>query len=107
MMMVMVVMVVIKEAKMISTKIKYLLFFVITLSFFSGCTTKTIAIDKDRDHITDYKDVCKSTPIGAKVDKYGCAIDSDFDGVIDLYDKCPNTTASQLVNKYGCPIREL
>jgi len=97
-----------KDENMIKLKIKYnLLFFAIMFSFFSGCTTKTIAIDKDRDHILDYKDVCKSTPIGAKVDKYGCAIDSDFDGVIDLYDKCPNTNASQVVNKYGCPIREL
>ena len=77
------------------------------LSFFSGCTARTITLDSDKDHIPNYKDVCKSTPIGAKVDKYGCAIDSDFDGVIDLYDKCPNTTASQLVNMHGCPVRKL
>ncbi len=58
--------------------------------------------DTDKDGVANFKDVCKATPIGAQVNKQGCALDSDFDGVIDLYDKCPNTTASELVDKYGC-----
>ena len=82
---------------MIVTKIKDLLLFALILSFCSGCAINSV--DIDHDHIPDYKDICKSTPIDAKVDQYGCALDSDFDGVIDLYDKCPNTTASQLADK--------
>jgi len=84
---------------------------IITISaifFFSGCVASSLATqDSDRDGVPNYKDVCKYTPIGAEVNKQGCALDSDFDGVIDLYDKCPNTTASELVNKYGCTIKVL
>ena len=74
----------------------------------SGCTsTSKDMSDGDNDGIPTYKDICKATPKGAQVNKYGCALDKDFDGVIDLYDKCPNTTASELVNQYGCTIKRL
>ena len=78
------------------------------LLFIAGCSFSNPTInDNDKDGIYDYKDVCKSTPLGAKIDKYGCALDQDFDGIIDLYDKCPNTTASQLVDKNGCMVKKL
>ena len=31
------------------------------------------------------------TPIGLKVDEFGCPLDSDSDGVPDYLDKCNNT----------------
>ncbi len=78
------------------------------LLFITGCSFSNPTIsDNDRDGVADYKDICKSTPSGSKVDKYGCALDQDFDGIIDLYDKCPNTTASQLVDKNGCMIEKI
>lgn len=81
----------------------YLLFggFALVL-LFTGCSFSNMTSDTDKDGVANFKDVCKATPIGAQVNKQGCALDSDFDGVIDLYDKCPNTTASELVDKYGC-----
>jgi hypothetical protein len=90
-----------------ANKIKIIL--TITAIFlFSGCAISSLSTqDRDNDGVPDFKDVCKHTPIGAQVDKHGCALDSDFDGVIDLYDKCPNTTASELVNPQGCTVKEL
>ena len=76
----------------------------------SGCAYKQAQssnADSDQDGIVNYKDLCKNTPKGASVNKYGCSLDSDFDGVIDLYDKCPNTSASDLVNSSGCTIKTL
>jgi len=90
-----------------TNKIKIVLL-IATIFLFSGCAISSLgAQDGDKDGVADFKDVCKHTPIGAQVDKHGCALDSDFDGVIDLYDKCPNTTASELVNPQGCTVKEL
>lgn len=73
-----------------------------------GCSTDSLFLsDTDKDGVVDYKDMCKFTPNGAQVNKFGCALDQDFDGVIDLYDICPDTTASELVDKNGCTIKKL
>ncbi|NOX15941.1 MAG: hypothetical protein GXP61_07955 [Epsilonproteobacteria bacterium] len=95
--------VVVKVVAAKMTKRYYLLFGGFALALlFTGCSFTNLSGDTDRDGVANYKDICKATPAGAKVDAQGCALDTDFDGVIDLYDKCPGTTASQLVNKYGC-----
>ncbi len=76
--------------------------------FITGCSvSSSVMIDSDKDGIMDYKDICVYTPVGAQVNKYGCALDEDFDGVIDFYDQCPNTTASELVDKRGCKIKKI
>jgi hypothetical protein len=86
----------------------YLLFGSIALALlFTGCSFSALSGDSDRDGVANFKDICKATPVGAQVDKQGCALDSDFDGVINLYDKCPGTTASELVNPQGCTIKKL
>ncbi|OGU48697.1 MAG: hypothetical protein A2080_13270 [Ignavibacteria bacterium GWC2_36_12] len=60
-------------------------------------------LDADNDGVPDYKDKCPGTKSGLEVDENGCAIDSDSDGVPDKLDKCPNTPAGQKVNELGCP----
>ncbi len=84
------------------------LILIFAIFYFTGCVTNSVSSsDIDKDGVSDYRDVCKNTPFGAKVNRHGCALDTDFDGVIDLYDQCSGTTASQLVDEAGCTIREL
>jgi len=59
--------------------------------------------DSDKDGVTDKKDACPNTPLGATVDPRGCPTDSDHDGVYDGLDKCPNTPAGATVDASGCP----
>jgi OOP family OmpA-OmpF porin len=66
-----------------------------------------VVLDSDRDGVPDKADKCPGTPIGVKVDQYGCPIDTDGDGVPDYLDKCPGTPAnvtSSQVDADGCPI---
>jgi outer membrane protein OmpA-like peptidoglycan-associated protein len=60
--------------------------------------------DTDRDGIVDSKDRCPNTPLGTKVDIYGCSLDSDQDGVVDYIDQCPNTLEGVEVDSKGCPL---
>jgi len=61
--------------------------------------------DNDQDGIDNDADLCPETPIGVKVDEFGCPIDSDFDGVPDYLDKCSNTPIGGVpVDSIGCPI---
>ena len=61
-------------------------------------------VDSDGDGVIDDLDKCPNTPVGAKVDSYGCPLDSDGDGVADYLDKCPNTSKGVAVDNNGCPI---
>lgn len=60
--------------------------------------------DSDLDGVVDSKDACGSTPIGIKVDEFGCPVDTDKDGVADHLDKCPATPIDVNVDEDGCPI---
>ncbi|SYZ73860.1 OmpA/MotB domain protein (modular protein) [Candidatus Zixiibacteriota bacterium] len=60
--------------------------------------------DSDKDGVSDAKDDCPNTLLGAKVDKRGCPTDSDGDGVYDGIDKCPDTPKGAKVDAQGCPI---
>src|SRR2546425_936016 len=71
------------------------------LSFFE--LGRPPAKDSDQDGVVDSKDKCPGTPVGAKVDEWGCPIDSDKDGVPDGLDKCPDTPAGAHVDATGCP----
>lgn len=74
-------------------------------------------VDSDKDGVPDnydnrhdftkpqYYDKCPtSTPVGAKIDIYGCSPDADKDGVPDDLDKCPGTPPAVAVDKEGCPL---
>jgi len=63
-------------------------------------------VDTDGDGVVDSKDQCSETPMGVKVDEFGCPIDSDNDGVPDYQDKCPNTKAGLDIDEVGCPVDE-
>ncbi|MDR0710948.1 MAG: DUF5723 family protein [Prevotellaceae bacterium] len=60
--------------------------------------------DDDGDGVKNKRDRCPNTPLGYKVDKYGCVLDSDDDGVADDMDNCPGTALGVKVNNSGCPI---
>jgi outer membrane protein OmpA-like peptidoglycan-associated protein len=60
-------------------------------------------MDSDKDGVADFMDDCSETPKGAKVDSKGCALDTDKDGVPDYMDLCPSTQRGISVDDYGCP----
>jgi OmpA-OmpF porin, OOP family len=62
------------------------------------------AKDSDNDGVSDKKDKCPNTPLGAIVDLTGCPLDTDGDGVYDGLDKCPNTPKGAIVDITGCPL---
>lgn len=60
------------------------------------------ARDGDADGVTDGRDRCPGTPVGATVDATGCPGDSDRDGVLNGLDRCPNTVTGAIVDATGC-----
>lgn len=64
--------------------------------------------DSDGDGVPDDRDQCPNTPMGTRVDTFGCPVplDSDGDGVVDDRDQCPNTPVGSQVDANGCPIVE-
>ncbi len=65
-------------------------------------------VDTDGDGVYDDRDRCPGTPLGTRVDAFGCPVpvDSDNDGVVDERDQCPNTPAGARVDENGCEIIE-
>jgi len=61
-------------------------------------------VDADKDGVPDYLDKCSDTPTGVTVDINGCSLDADGDGVTDVLDKCTNTPAGVKVDAKGCPL---
>lgn len=59
--------------------------------------------DADRDRVSDKRDACPDTPLGASVDSRGCPGDADTDGVLNGIDACPNTPTGATVDATGCP----
>ena len=59
--------------------------------------------DADRDGVSDGRDECPGTPVGALVNGVGCPTDEDGDGVWDGLDLCPGTAAGATVDGGGCP----
>ncbi|MFH1195387.1 MAG: OmpA family protein [bacterium] len=60
--------------------------------------------DSDGDGVPNSDDACPETPLGVKVDEYGCPLDTDKDGVADNLDKCADTPQDVKVDKIGCPL---
>jgi len=61
-------------------------------------------LDMDRDGVSGYRDRCRDTPAGARVDARGCATDGDRDGVADGLDVCADTPAGWAIGPQGCPL---
>lgn len=62
--------------------------------------------DEDADGVTDFKDDCPHTPLGAKVDEHGCPLDGDGDGVPDGVDEEPTTAKGAPVDAKGVTITD-
>lgn len=74
-------------------------------SLFAGISYYLISSsdnDNDGDGILDNRDICNDTPLGVKVDEFGCPEDSDSDGIPDYLDECPNTPYNVIVDEKGC-----
>lgn len=71
------------------------------LAFFQSGGTPTA--DADHDRVSDKRDACPDTPLGASVDNRGCPADADTDGVLNGLDACPNTPTGATVDAKGCP----
>lgn len=65
---------------------------------------KGCPLDGDQDGVFDGIDQCAGTPVGARVDAQGCPTDQDADGAYDGLDKCPDTPAGVKVDAAGCPL---
>ncbi len=59
--------------------------------------------DADQDGVSNRRDACPDTPLGAVVDVRGCPLDDDGDGVFNGLDQCPDTPQGALVDTAGCP----
>jgi len=75
---------------------------VLGISLVFGKKSSAPQIDSDNDGVFDHKDQCPDTPVGVKVDPWGCPLDNDQDGVPDYEDKCPKTMPGTRVDQYGC-----
>lgn len=76
------------------------------IAIVAGTNAKKKTIDKDKDGVLDYLDMCLNTPSDIRVDAMGCPLDTDGDGVADYMDECPNTPSQAygLIDSVGCPI---
>ena len=61
--------------------------------------------DGDGDGVVDSKDMCADTPVGVKVDEFGCPVDSDGDGIPDIKDLCLSEAEDfdGFQDEDGCP----
>lgn len=62
-------------------------------------------LDSDLDGVADSTDICMQTT-AKKVNFLGCNPDTDRDGVKDFIDQCPDTPLGSKVNMFGCIKRD-
>ena len=58
-------------------------------------------IDSDGDLIVDHIDRCAKTPLGVKVDQFGCPLDDDLDGISNSFDQELLSMQGAKVNDVG------
>ncbi|WP_198439740.1 S8 family serine peptidase [Pareuzebyella sediminis] len=88
--------------------LNYLILFLLIAAV--SCDDKIKIEDDDGDGISNEKDQCPNTLVGATVNEFGCNLnpqtgDTDQDGIPDERDECPNTpllTEGLSVNNTGC-----
>jgi cell division protein FtsN/opacity protein-like surface antigen len=62
--------------------------------------------DADGDLVADVDDYCPKTPIGVKVDQFGCPLDGDNDGIPDYIDQEKNTRKGAVVDEIGVQLTD-
>ena len=85
--------------------------FRINIGFMFGGASAVAMVDGDADGdgVTDSRDQCPNSTVGATVDGRGCEAkavvaekDTDGDGVVDSSDECPGTAKGLTVDGRGC-----
>ena len=62
--------------------------------------------DEDGDLVADVDDYCPKTPIGVKVNEFGCPLDNDNDGIPDYIDQEKNTSKGAVVDEKGVQLTD-
>lgn len=62
--------------------------------------------DYDKDGVRDWDDKCHGTPVGVKVDQFGCPLDDDADGVANHADKELDSPKGVEVNSDGIALTD-
>ena len=62
--------------------------------------------DYDKDGVKDWDDKCHGTPVGVKVDQFGCPFDDDADGVANHADKELDSPKGVEVNQDGVALTD-
>jgi len=71
-------------------------------SYYADVNFKAMDVeDEDGDLVADVDDYCPKTPIGVKVNEFGCPLDSDNDGIPNYIDQEKNTKKGAVVDEKG------
>ena len=76
-------------------------------SYYADVNFKAMDIeDEDGDLIADVDDYCPKTPLGVKVNQFGCPLDRDNDGIADYIDQENNTRKGAVVDEKGVQLTD-
>jgi len=76
-------------------------------SYYKEVNFKALDVeDEDGDLVADIDDYCPKTPIGVKVDQFGCPLDGDDDGIPNYIDQEKNTREGAVVDEKGVQLTD-
>jgi len=76
-------------------------------SYYADVNFKAMDVeDEDGDLVADIDDYCPKTPIGVKVNQFGCPLDGDNDGIPDYIDQEKNTRKGAVVDEKGVQLTD-
>ena len=76
-------------------------------SYYADVNFKEMDVeDEDGDLVADVDDYCPKTPIGVKVNQFGCPLDGDNDGIPDYIDQEKNTRSGAVVDENGVQLTD-